>query len=152
MKKEIREESIETWILILVSVKEIDKSAKMIDKFERTSRPEEDKNWITAQKALKKLKVSPEEIEKRIAEYEKRDPAVEVARLEAKVAAYSPPPISKGYAEGGKLAQVYVLECSHQIRASKRVGILSKGLLGKVVLCETCGASRKVVSAPSWVR
>ena len=145
MKKEIREQLIDGWISILCSV-------KFNDSFNRTSRFAEDENWITAQKALKKLKVSPEEIEKRIAEYEKRDPAVELARIEAEVAAYSPPPISKGYADGGKLAQVYVLECSHQIRAAKKVGLLSKGLLGKTVLCETCGASRKVVSAPYWVR
>ena len=145
MKKEIREQLIESYILTLWS-------EKTLDRFNRTSSLGESESWVTAQKALKKLKVSPEEIEKRIAEYAARDPAVELARIEAQVAAYSPPPISKGYTDGGKLAQVYVLECSHQIRAAKRVGLLSKGLLGKTVLCETCGVSRKVASAAYWVR
>jgi|688.fasta_scaffold1071112_1 hypothetical protein len=138
MKKEIRELLIDSWIQILHSDKIIGRG--------------QSESGATARKALKKLKVSPEEIERLIAEYAARDPAVEIAKLEAQVAAYSPPPISKGYTDGGKLAQVYVLECSHQIRAAKRVGLLSKGLIGKTVLCETCGASRKVVSAPYWVR
>ena len=138
MKKEIREQLIESWILILHS-----------DKIAGRGQSE---SGVTARKALKKLKVSPEEIERLILEYGARDPAVELARLQSQAATYSPPPISKGYSDGGSIAQVYVLECSHQIRAAERVGLLSKGLLGKTVLCEICGASRKVVSAPSWVR
>jgi hypothetical protein len=108
------------------------------------------KNCEDARKALKKLGVSPQEIESRIVDF------TESARVSAMNAAYgtlTPTPVSKGYKEENVLSsQVYVLECSHQIRSSERVGLISKGLLGKMVLCETCGAQRKVTSAPSWVR
>lgn len=108
------------------------------------------KDCEDARKALKKLGVSPQEIESRIVGF------TNSGHMAAMDTAYgtldmTPPPISKGYTDGGSLAQVYVLECSHQIRAAKRVGLLSKGLLGKTVLCEICGAQRKVTSAPSWV-
>ena len=103
-----------------------------------------------ARKALKKLRVSPEEIESRIVNYTHE---AQFGALNAAYGTLTPSPESIGYKEGsGLLSQVYVLECSHQIRSSEKVGIISKGLLGKMVLCETCGANRKVTSAPSWVR
>lgn len=103
-----------------------------------------------ARKALKKLGVSPEEIESRIDNYTF---GAQMAALNTAYGTLTPTPPPKGYKEENVLSsQVYVLECSHQIRSSERVGLISKGLLGKMVLCETCGAQRKVTSAPSWVR
>ena len=60
-------------------------------------------------------------------------------------------PKNLGYtkAKGG---QMYVLGCTHQIRAKKRVGILSQGMLNENVWCEICNAERQVTAMPYWVQ
>ena len=54
----------------------------------------------------------------------------------------------KGYKQGKKgifhNSQAYMLACSHQIRATKQVGMFSKGLLNKTVWCDICNADRIV--------
>lgn len=59
----------------------------------------------------------------------------------------------KGYKAGNFNSgdQMYVLSCTHQIRAKKKVGILSKGMLGKTVWCDVCNSDRIVTSQPKWV-
>lgn len=58
-----------------------------------------------------------------------------------------------GYKKGNwNSSQMYVLSCTHQIRAHKTTKILSKGMIGKTVWCEVCNASREVASAPYWVQ
>ncbi len=60
-------------------------------------------------------------------------------------------PKDLGYSKS-KRGQMYVLACTHQIRASKRVGILSQGMIGKEVWCEICNANRQVTGMPYWVQ
>lgn len=58
-----------------------------------------------------------------------------------------------GYKKGNwNSSQMYVLSCTHQIRARKTTKILSTGLLGKTVWCEVCNEGREVASAPYWVQ
>jgi hypothetical protein len=63
-------------------------------------------------------------------------------------------PSDKGYKKGNFNSgdQMYVLACTHQIRAKKQVGIFSKGMLGKTVWCDVCNADRVVTSQPKWVQ
>jgi hypothetical protein len=91
-------------------------------------------------KALMKYGLSQEDIDKRLSEIEEVKDSTQT-------------PHDKGYKKGNFNSgdQVYVLSCTHQIRAKKRVGILSKGMLGKSVWCDVCNAERVVTSQPSWV-
>lgn len=91
--------------------------------------------------ALKKLGLAEEEIEARVANSEV---APEVSSA----------PRDKGYKSGNINSgdQMYVLACTHQIRARKQVGIFSKGMLGKTVWCDVCDAERVVTSMPKWVQ
>ena len=57
---------------------------------------------------------------------------------------------NKGYKQGKN--QMYVLSCTHQIRAKKTVGLISKGLVGKTVWCDVCKAERLVTGMPYWVK
>jgi hypothetical protein len=58
-----------------------------------------------------------------------------------------------GYKKGNSSSsQMYVLSCTHQVRAYKATKILSKGLIGETVWCEVCNASREVTGAPHWVQ
>jgi hypothetical protein len=61
-------------------------------------------------------------------------------------------PRDKGYRSGGKLDQMYILSCTHQIRANKKVGLLSKGMIGKMVWCDVCGSQREVTAMPYWIK
>ena len=61
-------------------------------------------------------------------------------------------PRNKGYKTGNSLDQMDILACTHQIRANKKVGLITKGMLGKTVWCDICNADRVVTSMPSWVR
>jgi hypothetical protein len=56
----------------------------------------------------------------------------------------------KGYKQGKN--QMYVLSCTHQIRANKATGLISKGLVGRTVWCDVCNADRLVTGAPYWVK
>jgi hypothetical protein len=60
-------------------------------------------------------------------------------------------PKNLGYTKA-KRGQMYVLACTHQIRAKKTVGILSQGMLNKNVWCEICNAERQVTAMPYWVQ
>ena len=55
-----------------------------------------------------------------------------------------------GYTKA-KRGQMYLLACSHQIRAKQMTGLLSQGLLNKSVWCEICNDERQVTGQPSWV-
>lgn len=67
------------------------------------------------------------------------------------LATYSRPgPKNLGYTKA-KSGQMYVLSCTHQIRAKKTVHILSQGMLNKNVWCEICNAERQVTAMPYWV-
>ena len=57
---------------------------------------------------------------------------------------------NKGYKQGKN--QMYVLSCTHQIRANKSTGLMSKGLVGRTVWCDVCNAERLVTGAPYWVK
>jgi hypothetical protein len=63
-------------------------------------------------------------------------------------------PKDKGYKKGNLNSgdQMYILACTHQIRAKKQVGIFSKGMIGKTVWCDVCSANREVTSMPYWVK
>ena len=63
-------------------------------------------------------------------------------------------PEDKGYKKGNFNSgdQMYILACTHQIRAKKQVGIFSKGMLGKTVWCDVCNTDRVVTSMPYWVQ
>jgi hypothetical protein len=91
--------------------------------------------------ALKKLGLTEEEIETRL---ESPEIAPEVPSA----------PRDKGYKKGNLNSgdQMYILACTHQIRAKKQVGIFSKGMIGKTVWCDVCSAERVVTSMPYWVR
>ena len=91
--------------------------------------------------ALKKFGLTEEEIEARVANTE----------LASEV---SSAPRDKGYKKGNLNSGdvMYVLACTHQIRAKKAVGIFSKGMLGKTVWCEVCNEERVVTSHPKWVQ
>jgi hypothetical protein len=91
--------------------------------------------------ALKKLGLTEEEIEARV---ENRDVSPEVSVV----------PRDKGYKKGNLNSgdQMYILACTHQIRAKKQTGIFSKGMIGKTVWCDVCNAERVVTSMPYWVR
>ena len=95
-------------------------------------------------KALMKYGLTQEDIDKRLSEIE------EV--VEAQDSTKSPS--DKGYKKGNFNSgdQMYVLACTHQIRAKKQVGIFSKGMLGKTVWCDVCNADRVVTSQPKWVQ
>jgi hypothetical protein len=74
------------------------------------------------------------------------------AKRAESLATYSRPgPKNLGYtkARGG---QMYVLACTHQIRAKKTVHILSQGMLNKNVWCEICNDERQVTAMPYWVQ
>ena len=90
---------------------------------------------------LKKNGLSDEEIDARLE-------GVEVPTEAAQA------PKNKGYKKGNFNSgdQMYILACTHQIRAKKQVGIFSKGMIGKTVWCDVCGANREVTSMPYWVR
>jgi hypothetical protein len=60
-------------------------------------------------------------------------------------------PENLGYSKA-KSGQMYVLACTHQIRAKKTVGVLSQGMLNKNVWCEICNAERQVTAMPYWVQ
>jgi hypothetical protein len=91
--------------------------------------------------ALKKFGLTDEEIEARV---ENPEVAPEVSSA----------PRDKGYKKGNLNSgdQMYILACTHQIRAKKHVGIFSKGMIGKTVWCDVCNAERVVTSMPYWVR
>ena len=95
-------------------------------------------------KALMKYGLTQEDIDKRLSEIEE----VEIAQDSTKS------PSDKGYKKGNFNSgdQMYVLACTHQIRAKKQVGIFSKGMLGKTVWCDVCNADRVVTSMPKWVQ
>jgi hypothetical protein len=91
--------------------------------------------------ALKKYGLSDEEIDARLQSTE--------------VPSDSPQtPKDKGYKKGNLNSgdQMYILACTHQIRAKKQVGIFSKGMIGKTVWCDVCSANREVTSMPYWVK
>lgn len=90
--------------------------------------------------ALKKLGLTEEEIEARL-----ESPEVTPES--------STSPQDKGYKKGNWNSgdQIYVLACTHQIRA-KKIAFISKGMIGKTVWCDVCNAERVVTSHPSWVR
>jgi hypothetical protein len=92
-------------------------------------------------KVLKRMGLSEEEIETRL---ESPEIAPEVPSA----------PRDKGYKKGNLNSgdQMYILACTHQIRAKKQVGIFSKGMIGKTVWCDVCSAERVVTSMPYWVR
>jgi hypothetical protein len=91
-------------------------------------------------KALIQLGLTEEEIE---------------ARLESPEVTPGPTtsPQDKGYKKGNWNSgdQLYVLACTHQIRA-KKIAFISKGMIGKTVWCDVCNAERVVTTQPSWVR
>ena len=91
--------------------------------------------------ALKKYGLSDEEIDARLE-------GVEVTTEAAQT------PKDKGYKKGNFNSgdQMYILACTHQIRAKKQVGIFSKGMIGKTVWCDVCSANREVTSMPYWVK
>ena len=84
-----------------------------------------------------KYGLTQEDIDARLAE-------IEVAKK------VSSAPMSAGYKKGKN--QMYVLSCTHQIRAEKATGLISKGLVGKTVWCDVCNAERLVTGAPYWVK
>jgi hypothetical protein len=88
-------------------------------------------------KALMKYGLTQEDIDARLAEIE------EIKKV-------SSAPMSTGYKKGKN--QMYVLSCTHQIRAEKATGLISKGLVGKTVWCDVCNAERLVTGAPYWVK
>lgn len=92
-------------------------------------------------KALMKYGLTQEDIDRRLSEIEEVTEPTQAPR-------------DKGYKKGNFNSgdQMYVLACSHQIRAKKKVGILSKGMLGKSVWCDVCSAERVVTSMPYWVQ
>ena len=92
-------------------------------------------------KALKKVGLTEEEIEERLAGSEKE---IETPST----------PRDKGYKKGtwNSGDQMYILACTHQIRAKKQVGLFSKGMIGKTVWCDVCNADRVVTSMPYWVK
>lgn len=95
-------------------------------------------------KALMKYGLTQEDIDKRLSEIEKGEVVQESIHS----------PSDKGYKKGNFNSgdQMYVLACTHQIRAKKQVGIFSKGMLGKTVWCDVCNADRVVTSMPKWVQ
>ena len=53
-----------------------------------------------------------------------------------------------GYKKGNFVSgQTYGLECSHQIRARKQTGLISRGMIGKTVWCDVCKANRTVIGS-----
>lgn len=94
-------------------------------------------------KALMKYGLTQEDIDKRLSEIEEGKEVQESTKS----------PSDKGYKKYNINSgdQMYVLACTHQIRARKRVGILSRGMLGKMVWCDVCNAEREVTSQPNWV-
>jgi hypothetical protein len=95
-------------------------------------------------KALMKYGLTQEDIDKRLSEIAEGEEVQESTES----------PNDKGYKKGNFNSgdQVYVLACTHQIRAKKQVGIFSKGMLGKTVWCDVCNANRIVTSQPKWVQ
>ena len=95
-------------------------------------------------KALMKYGLTQEDIDKRLSEIEEGGEVQESTQS----------PSDKGYKKGNFNSgdQMYVLACTHQIRAKKQVGIFSKGMLGKTVWCDVCNADRVVTSQPKWVQ
>jgi hypothetical protein len=91
--------------------------------------------------ALKKYGLSDEEIDARLEGTEVPSDAAQT-------------PKDKGYKKGNLNSgdQMYILACTHQIRAKKHVGIFSKGMIGKTVWCDVCSANREVTSMPYWVK
>lgn len=51
-----------------------------------------------------------------------------------------------------KRGQMYILSCTHQIRATKVVKIMGSGMLNKNVWCEICNEERQVTAAPFFVQ
>jgi hypothetical protein len=93
-----------------------------------------------------KVSITEIEIEKARAKQEKQN------KRAAAIEAYKrDKPKNLGYNKS-KRGQMYVLSCTHQIRASKRVGILSQGMIGKEVWCDVCNANRMVTAMPYWVQ
>ncbi len=55
---------------------------------------------------------------------------------------------SLGYKKGNFVGgQTYSLECTHQIRARKQTGIVSRGMIGKTVWCDVCKSDRVVTGS-----
>lgn len=109
-----------------------------INKLKKETDPKKIEKFFNA---LKKAGLTEEEIEARLASSEIAPEA-------------SSTPHDKGYKKGNWNSgdQMYVLACAHQIRAKKRVGLLSKGMIGKTVWCDVCNADRVVTSMPYWVQ
>jgi len=83
------------------------------------------KKITKAVKALMKYGLTQVDIDSRLSEIEE-------------VQKFSSAPINIGYKKGKN--QMYVLSCTHQIRAEKATGLISKGLVGKTVWCDVCNA------------
>jgi hypothetical protein len=100
----------------------------------------------TRVEASEAVSLTEVEIEKARIKQEKQ-----IKRAEAIEAYKRNKPKDLGYSKS-KRGQMYVLACTHQIRASKRVGILSQGMIGKEVWCDVCNANRMVTAMPYWVQ
>ncbi len=109
-----------------------------ISKLKKETDPKKIEKYL---KALKQLGLTDEEIEKRLAgsEIETESPSS---------------PRDKGYKKGNWNSgdQMYILACTHQIRAKKQTGLFSKGMIGKTVWCDVCNSERVVTSMPYWVK
>lgn len=83
--------------------------------------------------------------------HKKRETAranLRAARLSKPVAKTS----SAGYKKSNFISgQTYSLECTHQIRARKQTGLISRGMIGKTVWCDVCNANR-VVTGSIWAQ
>jgi hypothetical protein len=109
-----------------------------INKLRKETDPKKIEKFL---KALKKAGLTDEEIEERLASSEKESETPST-------------PHDKGYKKGNWNSgdQMYILACTHQIRAKKQTGLFSKGMIGKTVWCDVCNSERVVTSMPYWVK
>ena len=109
-----------------------------ISKLKKETDPKKIEKFLNA---LKKAGLTEEEIEARL--------------IGSEIAPEAPTaPRDKGYKKGNWNSgdQMYILACTHQIRAKKQVGLFSKGMIGKTVWCDVCNSDRVVTSMPYWVK